>query len=218
MVRMHFAHKTLLTLRPLTITVTFCRLGRKVRLVARREKLRLWPKVVVFPQFSHFAIVKIPFKIAVETLGSGTIPRSDRKFYHKAYLLTRIIVKILGKRAPMTDGTNPLGNIYVYHRAIATIASQSAMSSYGVVGLAAKNIAEGLAQALVKDPTLGIDVRYDGSTIQIELYIIVEYGTRIKSVAASVADNVRYQVEKTIGLPVTAVNVHVRGLRVSNPD
>jgi uncharacterized alkaline shock family protein YloU len=118
----------------------------------------------------------------------------------------------------MTDGTNPLGNIYVYHRAIATIACQSAMSSYGVVGLAAKNIAEGLAQVLVKDPTLGTDVHYDGNTIQIELYIVVEYGTRIKSVAASVADNVRYQVEKTIGLPVTAVNVHVRGLRVSNPD
>ncbi len=118
----------------------------------------------------------------------------------------------------MTEGTNPLGNIYVYHRAIATIACQSALSSYGVVGLAAKNLAEGLAQALVKDPTLGVDVRYDGKTIQIELYIIVEYGTRIKSVASSVADSVRYQVEKAIGLPVTQVNVHVRGLRVSNPD
>lgn len=118
----------------------------------------------------------------------------------------------------MEEGTNPLGNIYVYHRAIATIASQSAMSSYGVVGLAAKNLAEGLAQALVKDPTLGIDVHYDGHTIQLDLYIVVEYGTRLKSVASSVADNVRYQVEKSIGLPVTAVNVHVRGLRVSNPD
>jgi uncharacterized alkaline shock family protein YloU len=124
----------------------------------------------------------------------------------------------IGKGDPMTEGNNPLGNIYVYHRAIATIACQSAMSSYGVVGLAAKNIAEGLAQAIVRDPTLGVDVHYDGQTIQIELYIVVEYGTRIKSVASSVADSVRYQVEKTIGLPVTAVNVHVRGLRVSNPD
>lgn len=118
----------------------------------------------------------------------------------------------------MTEITNPLGNIFVYHRAIATIACQAAMSSYGVVGLAAKNLAEGLAQVLVKDPSLGVDVHYDGKTIQINLYIIVEYGTRIKSVASSVADSVRYQVEKTVGLPVTQVNVHVRGLRVSNPD
>ncbi len=53
---------------------------------------------------------------------------------------------------------------------------------------------------------------------KIDLYVIVEYGTRIKSVAASVSDNVRYQVERVFGLPVSQVNVHVRGLRISNPD
>lgn len=114
--------------------------------------------------------------------------------------------------------SNPLGNIFVSYRAIATVAYQSALSSYGVVGFAAKNLAEGLALVLVKDPTLGVDVRYVNNSIQIDLYIIVEYGTRIKMVASSVADNVRYQVEKTIGIPVSQVNVHVRGLRVSNPD
>lgn len=114
--------------------------------------------------------------------------------------------------------SNPLGNIYVSYRAIATVAYQSALSSYGVVGFAAKNLAEGLAQVLVKDPTLGVDVRFVNDSIQIDLYIIVEYGTRIKMVASSVADNVRYQVEKAIGIPVSQVNVHVRGLRVSNPD
>jgi len=117
----------------------------------------------------------------------------------------------------MNDG-NPLGNIYVSHRAIATIASQSAIESYGVVGLAAKNLAEGLAQVIIKDPTMGVEVHFDGEKIEIELYIIVEYGTRVKMVAASVADSVRYQVEKSIGIPVVRVNVHVRGLRISNPD
>jgi uncharacterized alkaline shock family protein YloU len=118
----------------------------------------------------------------------------------------------------MNEIPNPLGNIFVSHQAIATIASQSALESYGVVGLAAKNLADGIAQALVKDPMHGIDVHYDGSVISIDLYIIVEYGTRIKSVAASVADSVRFQVEKAMGLPVNQVNVHVRGLRISNPD
>ncbi|NLG99934.1 MAG: Asp23/Gls24 family envelope stress response protein [Chloroflexi bacterium] len=118
----------------------------------------------------------------------------------------------------MKEGNNPLGNIYVSYRAISTVAYQSALQSYGVVGLAAKNLAEGLAQVLVKDPALGVDVRYDDRAIQIDLFIIVEYGTRIKSVAASVSDNVRYQVEKVFGLPVSQVNVHIRGLRISNPD
>jgi uncharacterized alkaline shock family protein YloU len=118
----------------------------------------------------------------------------------------------------MTESSNPLGNVFVSYRAIATVAYQSALSSYGVVGLAAKNLAEGLVQVLVKDPTLGVEVRFVNHTIQIDLYIIVEYGTRIKMVASSVSDSVRFQVEKTFGLPVSNVNVHVRGLRISNPD
>lgn len=118
----------------------------------------------------------------------------------------------------MNESANQLGNIYISHRAIATIASQSALESYGVVGLAAKNLAEGLAQVLVKDPLLGVDIHYEKSNIAIELYIIVEYGTRIKSVASSVADAVSYNVERALGMNVSQVNVHIRGLRISNPD
>ena len=118
----------------------------------------------------------------------------------------------------MKEGNNPLGNIFISYRAISSVAYQSALQSYGVVGLAAKNLAKGLAQVLVKDPTLGVDVHFDNKTIQIDLYVIVEYGTRIKSVAGSVSDNVRYQVERIFGLPVSQVNVHVRGLRISNTD
>ena len=118
----------------------------------------------------------------------------------------------------MKEGTNPLGNIYVTHRAVASVVHQAALLSYGVVGLAAKNIAEGLANVLIKDPLLGVDARFDGNCLEIDIYIIVEYGTRVKMVAASVSDNVKYQVEKTIGLEVKRVNVHVRGLRVSYTD
>jgi uncharacterized alkaline shock family protein YloU len=118
----------------------------------------------------------------------------------------------------MSESINQLGNIYVSHHAIATIACQSTLESYGVVGLAAKNLAEGLAQVLIKDPTLGVDVHFDGRTIQIDLFIIIEYGTRITSVSTSVADSVAYRIEKALGIPVNRVNVHVRGLRISNPD
>jgi uncharacterized alkaline shock family protein YloU len=118
----------------------------------------------------------------------------------------------------MNEGSNLLGKISVSHRAIASIAYHSALESYGVVGLAAKNLAEGLAQVLVKDPSLGVDVQYDGQEIRINLYIIVEYGTRITIVAESIADQIRYQVEKILGIPVAQVNVNVRGLRISDPD
>lgn len=118
----------------------------------------------------------------------------------------------------MTTANNPIGSIFLSHRAIATIASQTTMESYGVVGLTAKNIASGLTQTLAKDPTMGVEVTIEDNSVTIDLYLIVEYGTRIKSVATSVAENVKYRVENTTGLSVKNVNVHVRGLRISNTD
>jgi len=118
----------------------------------------------------------------------------------------------------MTGETNPLGSINIAPRAIATIAYHAALESYGVVGLAHKSLVNGLAQVLVKDPTHGVEVHYDGKEIHVQIYVIIEYGTRITSVASSVSNTVRYHVEKSLGLPVTEVNVHVRGLRVSTID
>ncbi len=118
----------------------------------------------------------------------------------------------------MTDEITPIGSIHVSPRTIATIAFHAALQSYGVVGLTSKNLVNGLAQVLVKDPLNGVEVHYDGQNILIDLYVIIEYGTRIKSVANSVSNTVRYQVEKALGMPIADVNVHVRGLRVSNLD
>ena len=118
----------------------------------------------------------------------------------------------------MTGETNPLGSIFISPRSIATIAFHAARESYGVVALANKNLVDGLTQAIAKDPTHGVVVQYDGNQINIDIYVVVEYGTRIKSVASSVSNTVRYHVEKALGLPVNKVNVHVRGLRFSEAD
>ena len=118
----------------------------------------------------------------------------------------------------MTDESNVLGRIIVSPKAIATIASQAALQSYGVVGMASKNFVDGIAQALVRDPRHGVQVSTSDDQITIDLFIIVEYQTRVSSVAASVANIVRYQVERTLGMPVKAVNVHVQGLRISSRD
>ena len=118
----------------------------------------------------------------------------------------------------MTGETTPIGSIHVSPRAIATIAYQAALESYGVVGLAPKNLINNLTNALVKDPTQGVEVHYDGEKIIIDMYIVIEYGTRIKSVARSVANTIRYHVEKALGMPVDQVNIHVSGLRISNLD
>jgi uncharacterized alkaline shock family protein YloU len=118
----------------------------------------------------------------------------------------------------MSDEKTVLGNIHVSPNAVATIAYQAMLQSYGVVGLAPKNLAEGLAQTITKEPSRGVSVRLSGEEIDIDIHIIVEYGTRISSVASSVANAVRYQVEKVLGTPVNNVNVHIQGLHVSNDE
>lgn len=118
----------------------------------------------------------------------------------------------------MTEENKSLGNVLVSHRAIATVACQSTLSSYGVVGLSPRNLVNGLTNVIIKDPTTGIDVHYDGELLEIDVYVVLEYGTRIKSVASTIAHQVKYAVESTFGLAVNHVNVHVRGLRISNTD
>lgn len=118
----------------------------------------------------------------------------------------------------MGEETTSLGGIHISPNAVATIAYHATLQSYGVVGLAPKNLAEGLAHTITREPTRGITVRYDGEKLDIDVHIIVEYGTRVNSVAESVANTVRFHVEKALGLKVSSVNVHVAGLRVSNED
>ena len=116
----------------------------------------------------------------------------------------------------MTEENNPYGSIHVSARAVAAIAYQAAIKSYGVVGLASKSLVTGLTNRIVKDPTHGIEVNYENDMVNIDIYVVVQYGTRIKSVANSVANTVRFNVEKYLGLPINNVNVHVQGLRIND--
>ena len=118
----------------------------------------------------------------------------------------------------MTETPTHLGRIIISPRAISTIASRAALESYGVVGLTAKNLVNGLAHALVRDPAHGVEVRSYDDYIVIDLFVVIEYGTRVASVATSVANSVSYQVGRIIGIPVAEVNVHVQDLRVSDTD
>jgi uncharacterized alkaline shock family protein YloU len=119
----------------------------------------------------------------------------------------------------MTNGTEiSMGSVRISRQAVASLASQAALRSYGVVGMAARGLFESWMHPTAKDPRQGVDVHLADGSLRLDLYIIVEYGTRIATVADSVAHAVRYTVEQTLSLPVEAVNVHVQGLRVSNTD
>lgn len=112
------------------------------------------------------------------------------------------------------------GKIEVAPRAIATIAARAVVNCYGVVGMSARTLKDGLAVLLQQEnPHRGVEVHFiDGQKIVIDLYVIMEYGVRICEVARNIMENVKYAVEKALGLPVVQVNVHVQGLHVSDID
>ncbi len=107
------------------------------------------------------------------------------------------------------------GRIEVSPIAVATIANDAVLNAYGVVGMSSKNLVNGLAQVLRPDSKRGVEVRIDRDRIVIDLYVVMEYGVRIATVARNIMSSVKFSVEKAIGVPISQVNVHVQGLRVS---
>lgn len=108
-----------------------------------------------------------------------------------------------------------LGQITLAEDVIAALAGIAATECYGLVGMASRNITDGISELLGYDNVArGVEVDVDGDDVRINLYIIVEYGTRITEVAHNVMDKVKYVLEKTTGLQVSEVNVIVHGVRV----
>lgn len=118
----------------------------------------------------------------------------------------------------MPTKEEPLGTVDISETTITTIASQAVNQCYGVVGMANKNLVNGITTLLSRDQKRGIVVTAVDDEIAIDVYVIVEYGVRIRVVAESIQNTVKFHVEKTLGLPVQAVNVFVQGLRISKDN
>lgn len=114
--------------------------------------------------------------------------------------------------------TASLGRIEVSPRVVGTIVGHAAGETYGIVGMAARGLRDGIAERLNRENVhRGVEVQVQPGGIVIELYVIAQYGTRISEVAHNLMSAVRYHVEKTLGLPVLAVNVNVQGIH-REPD
>jgi uncharacterized alkaline shock family protein YloU len=108
-----------------------------------------------------------------------------------------------------------LGTIEVSPRVVASIVGHAANECYGVVGMAARGLRDGLAERLNRDTVhRGVEVEVREGGLVIELYIIAQYGTRISEVAYNLMSAVKYELEKTLGIEVLAVNVNVQGIHL----
>ncbi len=109
------------------------------------------------------------------------------------------------------------GKIEISPQVIARIASAELLETYGIVGLTSKNVFHGLADLLTGDKaSKGVEVRVKPDGALLDLYVVVQYGTRISEVAAGAISRLKYALEEKMGIPVKTINIHIQGVRFAD--
>lgn len=108
-----------------------------------------------------------------------------------------------------------LGNIQIDNEVIAKYGGSVAVECFGIVGMAALNVKDGLVKLLKKESlTHGINVVVNENKITIDFHVIVAYGVSISAVADNLMSNVKYKVEEFTGMELEKINIFVEGVRV----
>jgi uncharacterized alkaline shock family protein YloU len=110
------------------------------------------------------------------------------------------------------------GRIEVFPSAVAAIAGHAATRCYGITGMAGRGLRDGFAELLRRENVdKGVDVVQSEEGLLIGVYVIVQYGIRISEVAHNLQETVKFEVERSVSVPVLKVNVNVQGVREERP-
>ena len=112
--------------------------------------------------------------------------------------------------------TNSLGTVTIETDVIATYAGYIAVECFGIVGMAAVNMKDGLVKLLKRDYlSHGINVTVgENNEISIDFHVIISYGVSIFTVADNLKQTVKYRVEEFTGMKIDRINIFVEGVRV----
>ena len=116
----------------------------------------------------------------------------------------------------MVHHNNANGSVNVSTNVYTDIAGTAASNCFGVKGMAARSVSDGVYHLLRKESaSKGVRVEFhEDDTISIDLHIIVDNGVNLNAVGASIISEVRYVVTKCTGTEVRAVNVYIDSMMV----
>ena len=116
----------------------------------------------------------------------------------------------------MIQHNNDKGSVIVSAAVYTEIAGTAATNCFGVKGMAARSVQDGLFHLLRKESAgKGVLVEFhDDNTITIDLHIIVDHGVNLQAVGESIISEVRYVVNKCTGTDVRAVNVYIDSMMI----
>jgi len=112
------------------------------------------------------------------------------------------------------ENRNEIGELKIANDVVGIIAGLAATEIPGVAGMSG-GITGGIADILgMKNLSKGVKVEVGDKQAAIDLYIIVEYGTKIKELGEKIQENVKKSVETMTGLEVVEVNVNIQGVNI----
>ena len=111
---------------------------------------------------------------------------------------------------------NENGSVNVTTGVYTDIAGTAASNCFGVKGMAARSVKDGVYHLLRKESmSKGVNVQlHEDNTISIDLHIMVDNGVNLSAVGASIISEVRYVVTKCTGTEVRAVNVYIDSMMI----
>ncbi len=111
----------------------------------------------------------------------------------------------------MISQNNENGKICVSASVYADIAGTAASNCFGVKGMAARSVKDGVYHLLRKESmSKGVRVEFhEDGAISVDLHIMVDSGINLSAVGASIISEVRYVITKCTDTKVRAVNVYI---------
>ena len=111
--------------------------------------------------------------------------------------------------------SNEFGTVSIEPEVVSTYAGSVAVECFGIVGMAAVNVKDGLVKLLKKDYLHhGISVSITDNKITLDFHVIISYGVNIEEVADNLIHTVKYKVESFTGMQIEKINIFVEGVRV----
>ena len=111
---------------------------------------------------------------------------------------------------------NENGSVNVSTSVYTDIAGTVASNCFGVKGMAARSVKDGVYHLLRKESmSKGVNVQlHQDDSISIDLHIIVDNGVNLNTVGESIISRVRNEVSKYTGTEVRAVNVFIDSMMI----
>ncbi len=107
------------------------------------------------------------------------------------------------------------GAILIDPEVVATYAGTVAVECFGIVGMAAISMKDGLVKLLRRESYKhGINVNIRDNQISLTFHCIISYGVNAMAIADNLVDSVKYKVEEFTGMPVEKIDVLIEGVRV----